>query len=450
MIRKLICALAILVCLGQPEAAKADTQLSLSAEAALTAGQIEMARIFALAALEENPKDAKALAVLAAVGLATKEPKAARIVAAQSFRAASDDLGKFTAARLAARASVDAGENGVAKYWLRRAIQVAPTDTTRAMVIRDFSVLRGKARLRVDVDLSVKPSDNVNQGARDTMLIIDGQPTWFYFDGSTRALSGVEAAANVHLRYRLAGTAAEPTEIGLRLYHRGVILSDEAKALAPTASGSDFSNSAIDATLYRTMMLSPKQAMRMGVTLGRNYLAGEAYSDRARFDAALTTGHGERTRSRIGFAVERQWLEIARPHATVYALDLGLEQRLQSGDTVALRLDGGTTVSDDANQENRRLGASLRYALGKPVAGAKLSGSLTVIGRDYPVFFNGIFNDTGRQDVTVASSLEIALPKLGAFGFEPVLSIEASRTRSNISRYESETLGVGLRIQSSF
>lgn len=440
----------MLVCLWQPASARAEADLAVSAQAAFTAGQVELARMLALAALEKNPQDPKALAVLAAVGLATKEPEAARIVAVRSFRASTDDQGKFIAARLAARASVDAGETGVAKYWLRRAVQVAPTDSARAATIRDFTALRGKSRLRFDLDLSVRPSDNVNQGARDTMLVIDGQPTWFYFDGSTRALSGVEAQASLQGRYRIAGTAAEPTEIGLRFYHRGVMLSDEAKALAPTAKGSDFANSAVDLTLTRTMMLSPKQALRTGLTLGRNFLAAAPYSDRARIEAALTTAHGDKTRSRIGFAIERQWLASGRPPATAYALDLGVQRRLAWGDTVALRLDVAETVSDDANQEHRRLGASLRYALGKPVAGAHVSGSLSLTGRDYPVFFNGIFNDTGRQDVTLATSLEIALPKLGAFGFEPVLSLEASRTRSNVSRYEGQSLGIGLRIQSSF
>ncbi|MEF3048511.1 tetratricopeptide repeat protein [Pseudotabrizicola sp. L79] len=450
MKRSLFSALATMVCLAQPVASAGQPDLARSAQTAFTAGQVEMARMLALAALNSDPKDPTALAVLAAVGLATKEPEAARIVAAQSFRAAPDREGKFTAARLAARAAVETEQTGVAKYWLRRAVQVAPNDTARAATIRDFTALRAHSRLRFDVDLSIRPSDNVNQGARDQLLVIDGNPTWFYFDGSSMALSGIETAASLGLRYRLAGTAAAPTEVGLRLYHRAVSLSNEAKTQAPTASGADFSNSALDATVFHTQILSDTQSLRGGLTLGRSWLADKPYADRARMEGALSTRHDLQTRSRVGFAIERQWLTSGKPPATAFSLEAGVQRALDWGDSVAIKLEAAETVSNDANQEHRRVGASLRYMLGKPVAGAVLSGGLGVAARDYPVFFNGIFNDTGREDVTLSGSVDMALPKLGAFGFEPVVSIEASRTRSNVSRYDGQSLGIGLQIQSSF
>ncbi len=450
MTRALFLGLATLACLAQPVASAGQPDLARSAQAAFSAGRVEMARMLALAALNSDPKEPTALAVLAAVGLATKEPEAARTVAAQSFRAAPDRKGKFTAARLAARAAVDSDNTGIAKYWLRRAIQVAPTDSARAATIRDFTTLRAQSRVRFDVDLAIKPSDNVNQGARSALLVIDGSPTWFYFDGSTMALSGVEASASLGLRYRLAGTAAAPTEAGLRLYHRAVSLSDEAKAQAPAASGADFANSALDATLFHTQLLSDRHSLRGGLTLGRTWLAGNPYSDRARIEAAVSTRHGAQTRSRFGFAIERQWLASSKPPATAFAIDAGLQQALSWGDTIAVKVEAATTLSDNANQEHRRIGANLRYALSTPLVGTQISGAVGVTARDYPVFFNGIFNDTGREDVTLSGSVDMALPKLGAFGFEPVVSIEASRTRSNVSRYESQALGIGLRIQSSF
>lgn len=450
MIRKALCVFATALALSQSAVAETRPDLAQSAKSAFSAGRIEMARMLALAALRDDPWNPTALAVLAGVGLATGEPKAARVVAAQSFRATENPQDKFIAARLAARASVDAGQNGIAKYWLRRAVQVAPSEEARAATVRDFAQVRARSRMRVDLQLSVKPSDNVNQGSRDTMLVIDGQPTWFYFDGTARALSGVEAATTVAARYRLGGTVTEPTELGLRLYHRAVGLSGEAKALAPAAQGSDFANSAVDLSLSHIRRLSDTREVKLEWSLGRTWLAGDPYADRARLEAGLTSLHGTQAKSRLGLAVERQWLASGRPSATAISLDAGIAYQLTTGDTLSFRVEAGETQSADANQDQRRLGASLRYALAAPVAGAKISASLAVTARDYPVFFNGVFNDTGRQDLTTAGSLDVALPKLGAFGFEPVLSLETSRTRSNVSRYDGQTVGIGLRIQSSF
>ncbi|MEZ5796817.1 MAG: hypothetical protein R3D63_04580 [Paracoccaceae bacterium] len=449
MFRRLFCAAIAVFCLAQPPLAD-EAGLARQAQAAFAAGQVELARMLALAVLDGDSRDPTALAVLAAVGLATHEPEAAREVAGRSFGEAADDRGRFTAARLAARASVDLEEFGVAKYWLRRAVQVAPDEAAKAATVRDFLAVRALSPLRLDFGLSIKPSDNVNQGSEDSLLTVDGNPTWFYFDPSSLALPGVEATANLALRYRIASDAGATTEIGFRGSHRAVALSDEAKALAPGAKGEDFATSAFDLFVQQRRELSPEMVLIGGLTFGKTWLAGMPYADRARMELALGTRHGANDQSRLGLSVERQWLESGRPQATSVSLDAGWQHRLAGGDLVALRLEMGQTVSDDPNQENRKLGASLRYALADPVAGATVSAALNVTARDYPVFFNGIFNDTGREDLSVSMNIDLALPRLGAFGFEPVVSLEASRTESNVSRYSGEAVGIGLRIQSSF
>ena len=72
------------------------------------------------------------------------------------------------------------------------------------------------------------------------------------------------------------------------------------------------------------------------------------------------------------------------------------------------------------------------------------------ISLDYPVFFGGVFGTSGREDLSVAASVEMAFPEVGAFGFEPVIALRGAKTRSNISRYETKSLGLEVRIKSSF
>ncbi|MDQ2065730.1 surface lipoprotein assembly modifier [Xinfangfangia sp. CPCC 101601] len=424
--------------------------LAAEAEAALAAGEIELARLLALAVVEDEPRNSRALAVLAAVGLSQQEAEAARVVAKRAFRFGKTELERFTAARLAAKASADLDQFTASKYWLRRALHLVPSEEARSATLRDYQTLRQGSRVVVDLGFSIKPSSNVNSGAEDALLTVDGVPTWFYFDRSSMALSGGEATAKVALRYRLKESATALTTLGFSISARGVVLSDEARAAAPAARGLDFAHMAVDGLLTQQWRLDEGQVLSAGLTAGSIWFGGEPYADRLRAELALSSQHGPALQSRIGFSVEQQWRASGGAADRALALDLGLQKALASGDAVALRLELGRTLSEDPNQQSRMLGASLRYRRGEPVAGMRLSGGLDLKTRDYPVFFNAIFNDSGRQDRSVSVSADLALPKWEVFGFEPVLSLQASRTKSNVSRYSGDGVGIGFGIQSSF
>ncbi|MDR7123986.1 hypothetical protein [Pseudotabrizicola sp. 4114] len=420
------------------------------AEYALAAGDLQTARQLAQHQLQTNPQDAAALSVLAAVDLAHGQPKAARQNASRAFAAGDSKHERFVAARLAAKAAHGQGQSLVAQYWLRRAVQDAPTAQAEAVAITDFQSLRRVTRLHLSFDATFRPSENVNNGAQDPMLSIDGIPTHFIFTPSSRALPGAETRLGFGLRYRLTGTERRGTDLGLRLTHSAVVLNDRARRIAPLARGSDFSTSTADVQLSHYRAVTEDTFLRGGVQLGQSWLAGHHYANRAKLDASLTQRLSPATLTRLGLALERQWRTGTAPAATALMIDSATEHRLPSGDVIGFRLIAGKTVSYDANQENKSLSSELRYSVGKSLGGVQLSGALGLGLRDYPVFFGGAFGNSGRHDRTASASVDLSLTRLSAFGFEPVFSLETRRTRSNISRYDGRDLGLGIRIRSSF
>ncbi len=438
--------MAALVTTGGGSATGAQTP----AEAALAAGDVALAATLAKATLKAAPEDPVARAVLAAVSLSQGDSFSARRDARRSWAAATTPELGFVAARLAARAAHDDGAPLASQFWLRRAVHMAPDPASRQSAINDIKALQREQRLSFSLEAAISPSDNVNNGSRDRVLSIDGRPTIFVFGGSAMALSGVEASVAFGLRYRLAGTADAGSVVGLRVRQRAVMLSDAAKRQAPAARAADYAGTSVDLTFAHTVQLDARKALRGGVTLTQNWLGGTPWSQQARVDAALAFPLGQTMQSRISIAADRQWRTANLAFATALTLEGTVERRLASGDVVGLRLMAAQTLSADRNQENTRLGAEARYVREAPIAGGRLSASLGVSAVDYPVFFGGLFSSTGREDLTVSSSVEMAFPKMGAFGFEPVVALQGSKTQSNISRYDTRSLGLEVRIKSSF
>ncbi|MEL7180349.1 MAG: hypothetical protein AAFN63_10995, partial [Pseudomonadota bacterium] len=56
----------------------------------------------------------------------------------------------------------------------------------------------------------------------------------------------------------------------------------------------------------------------------------------------------------------------------------------------------------------------------------------------------------GREDKTIFLNANIGFPNVSYAGFTPGLRIDASQTDSNVSRFDRETLSVGLTISSQF
>ncbi|MFV2038099.1 MAG: surface lipoprotein assembly modifier, partial [Paracoccaceae bacterium] len=115
------------------------------------------------------------------------------------------------------------------------------------------------------------------------------------------------------------------------------------------------------------------------------------------------------------------------------------------GLSVSLRAQ--RTRSPEASNKNDSLRLGLRYSIARPVLRTGLSLSMSLEKRDYEV---SVYDPDGRQDLTLSAGVAMVFRDVSYFGFAPTLSIEASRTQSNVSLFDRENVALRLGIQSNF
>ena len=155
-----------------------------------------------------------------------------------------------------------------------------------------------------------------------------------------------------------------------------------------------------------------------------------------RLNASLKFGYETQTSERAG-GVQSQ----------IASVGAGVSYQLANSDRIGLDVLASETGSEDVTSENSALRVQLSYALGRPVLGANVSFSLSGETRAYPV---SVYDPAGRQDMTVAAGISMTFPDISFYGFSPTVTLESSRTDSNISLFDRESSGIRFGIQSTF
>lgn len=440
---------------SQPRAPGTDTSVTLTPDQSrrlasdlIGAGEGDAARAILAALLERDPDDAVALLLLARAERAARRDRPAFRLARRAYGAAVEDGLRYAAAFGAAEALVMGGRVTRGQLWLRRAAQVAPDDAARAHVERQFRVLRRINPLSVNLSFSVVPSSNVNNGAQDGTVDLFGLP--FQLSGTAQALSGVEAAAGVSLRYRLSETEARATEAGLMLFHRAVRLSDAARAIAPGARGSDFTFQAAEVSVRHRLRADDAAggAWTGQAVLGRNWFGGSTLTDYLRLSAGRSLPLNQATA--LSLEVTGEWRDrrdqAARSSDSVEAV-ARLDHRRASGDRAGLHFGLRDTGSASTAIDHSGILAGLRYALADPVAGVGLSAALDLEWRDYGA---DPLAPGGREDIHATLGVTATLHGVDYYGFSPTVELRARGVFSDVRIYDTREYGLRLGIVSNF
>jgi len=458
--RALRAAAAALALALVPAAAAAETRmLTLSlddsrvfARRALEAGRAEVARAIALALLEADPRDHAALTLLAAAQARLGETEAARGTARLAFRSAATRDQRYEAARVAALVAEAASRPFRAQGWLRLASGLAPDPAARADTAAHYRAVQSANRWSTNFRLHVAPSSNVNRGSRYDQLIIDGIPTPFVLSGDAQALSGVETGVSMGATYRLSQGPDWRAEAGARLHHTTYVLSPAARDAAPDVTGADFANGGAEVSLRMTIL--PRgggEPVSLGLAVGQSWYGDEPLARTFRLDVGRSVTLTAATGLRLDLLAERQWSDRGRkPRALILAAQAQLHHRLGNGDMLRLRMTATDLRSQDRNAAHMGLSGELRWELARPLGPVRLALSVTGAVRDYPVFMSNIFSKTGRQEEQLGLAVEMAFPDAEVWGYAPVVTLKGGRTRSNISRFDSEQIGVEVAFRSAF
>lgn len=453
--RLALAALAALCTLSQtPARAETVEAVALDAAAmrqladrAIRAGFAEDALSITDALLARDPMDVTAL-ILRARALRLLGRHAESEAAARAAWAAAETApGRYGAAMALAQALSLQDRRTEAQLWLRRAAEVAPNPRARARAVSDFDFVRRQNPLKLSFDTSLKPSSNVNNGARDATFDYFGIP--MTLTGAALALSGLEGAVGVSGSYRLHQDLRTLLQLDFAASHGFVYLSPEARAIAPDAENGDFALTALTGgATARFFDPASRVTTTVSGALSHYIWGGEALNSGAALDAGLSIPLTPRMTGRFGLGLEKQYTPgFGAEVAETRELRPGADWKLTSGAGIGLELELGRTTSEDIYLENDSAEVTLTWRAARPLAGLGLSAELALGQKDYPVSGYGF---DGRHDEWANLSVSARIERIDYMGFVPVMTLEAGRNRSNIGLYDSQSLGVGFSVASQF
>ncbi|MBI1218846.1 MAG: hypothetical protein GC186_09890 [Rhodobacteraceae bacterium] len=447
--RHLCLVLALCMAAG-PGTAATLTPDSLRADGfkAIAAGQAEAAHGIALALLQRDPNDFLALILRSRSARALGQFGEARNAARAAWSLAKTPAERYSAAMVRAQALASSEDRTAAQFWLRRAVQLAPDPQAKAVAIRDFTYVRDRSHWSFQIEASVVPSSNVNNGSANSTIELLGLP--FVLSGDAQALSGLVGTLGVTGIYRLTPTQTTVTQLRFSGLARHNWLSTSARAQAPGAKGSDYDYSAVETGVVQQWRsgVTSLAIYNWGVTAGHNWYGGADLSNYLRLQGGVDRPLNAIYSGNLGFTLERQARQDVRDRsATVATGTVGVTRRLANSDQVSLTLGDRFTRSNAVDVQHTTNFAQINWTKAKPVLGVKLGASLYVAHESYAVFPLSV---DGRRDLNMTADLSMLFSRASYMGFSPSVDVQFQRVHSNVSLYETRDIGIAVGVKSDF
>ncbi|MEL6549167.1 MAG: tetratricopeptide repeat protein [Pseudomonadota bacterium] len=454
----LLCATAPL---AQGTVTLSSEQLLAIGERALEAGDFATARRVAETFLAETPDSPRALLLGGYAALRAGDAETAIARGQAVWRGDGPRPAKRAAAELVAEAHLSREAFTPALTWLRRAARVAEPGPQRDRIRRAAARVEVLAPTRFTFGLTVAPSNNVNGGADSPFIVAEGVPLVGTLSESAQALSGTVADLSFSARHRLSQSRNHRLIIGAALFAREVWLSEDAREKAPDLSNSDLSYRRIDAFIQRETIIAEGVELTVSAGPGFVWQAEEARDALLSFDVQLATrldalAGADAGRDagagilRFGFAVEQAYAQDDSSDQTRIDLSAAYRVPLAGGQlTTGLRLGETRSQSEFERSYRQTILAGWQRPLeGLPITlGLSAARSFTTYP-DYTLL--GIPVTGGRRDIRTVLRAQTAFRFENPWGLVPVLSFTVEETTSNVSRFETDELGLGLSIRRSF
>lgn len=401
------------------------------------------------ALIKESSRDANAWIDVARRKRAAGDLSSAIEAARKANAYADSDEERYSAAFELAACNFQLERKLYAQFWLRRAAQVAPTEELQNRAVRYFRAVRSKTPWQFNLNSSIVPSSNVNNGSSAEIFELFGLP--FVLSGDAQALSGVEFTLSGTAIYRFSGFGGQPAALSFGGAMQRVALSSEAKKLAPEASGSDYSFDAVELGFSQVVSEWGKASvLRVNTLVGHNEYGGQALTNYARLGLLSQWVVGSQSVITASGSVERQHrFDDYTRSAWVYRTDFRRAWQLSSrGDVVGFTLGLRDTSSDSAEVDNRAALVSFDFRTIEPIIGPFTLAA--IIDAEHRLYDSSPYSSEGRQDTRGGLSFILGAPDWNYYGFAPTITLDVSRTRSNIDIYDSRNVGISIGVESVF
>ncbi|MBO6867334.1 MAG: DUF560 domain-containing protein [Thalassococcus sp.] len=395
-----------------------------------------------------DPEDADAWLLVSRAARDVGQSDLAKSAAQNAWKYANNDEVKYAAALANAQALSSDGARTRAQWWLRRALQIAPTPELRAKAERDFRYVREQNPWSTQLSFSVSPSSNVNGGSSSETVSIYDLPFDFVLQGSARALSGVEYSYGLSTRYTLRKTKQTRTSLSFAASHKTYSLSDEAKDIAPDTEGSDFALTQLSAGLSQDWFAANgRLALNGQIGVNKAWYGGEPLSQSATASTGLR--YAITPKLAASLTVNHEWQEGLgeRQDADLLRSSASLSYVIPGGHGLQLGVGQASSQSDATYLDFEERSAFVAFAWGKPVFGTKVQLAVDAKHRHFDATTVS-FGD--RDDYTYGAEVNFTVNALDYYGFVPTVKIRTEETDSNLAIYDRDNLGLQLGLKSRF
>ncbi|MEP1588739.1 MAG: hypothetical protein ABJR46_00545 [Tateyamaria sp.] len=368
--------------------------------------------------------------------------------ARQGFALSQTKTHKHLTARVMAEALASDGQHTRAQFWLRRAGQTAPNEVAKALVRRDYGYVRSRNPWAFSFRGSVTPTNNANDAPTSDEIVIGGN---VFRDPTAQPISGIEYVFGATARYRFPATVKRQSELRFSYDGRRVDLDSEANEIDPDIENRDFSFDRVTvewAHKFRNPDSKTKGVYDLSFGAFFDWHGGGRSQDGLRARGGYTVPVNERNTVRFGFEIE-DLDRRDRPirSSNTYRASVDWFHTRASADRLNLHLSYADTNSDSSAVAHDSVRLSAQYSFSKPVMTAHIS-----LGVDLrnSTFDNALFGPDPRDDNALGLSATATLPRLGVYGFAPVLELRRDRVFSNVPRFDKQTTQLSLSFRSTY
>lgn len=429
----------------------AETKLDIPQARQLAAqyvatGQIDMAIGLTTVLLQRDPTDIEALILSAHAHRIKGDFAVAKTNARYAYSLADTDTQSFAAAVVMAQALSSNGQKTAAQLWLRRAADYAPDDNSKARVIRDFRYVKDQNPWLFTAHGGIRPSNNINNGSQDNTYMWGGI---VFTDPSLQPLSGLELSGGFSLFRRMNSGLRPRLSFGLTTETRRYILSEDAKAINPSARASDFAYDKIEAHAimnWKGHAGQPSYLVRL--TAGHNRYGGTTLSNYVRGAGSVRLQPNRNNAYTFSTSVEKQWRQDNDLRsAEIFELGTAWTHITKGGNRLDFTIRGSDTRSDSSAIAHDRLRLGIFLSPNKKIIGAVPRLHLQFEERWYD---QAREISVPRRDNQFSVGAALLFSDYQVWGFAPEVGLSIRQNNSNVSRYETREYGLDFTIRSVF
>ncbi|MGC1506494.1 MAG: porin family protein [Sulfitobacter sp.] len=428
-------------------------QMRSAAGLSLKGGDPAQAEALANALLDRDKNDLTALLIRGRALRDLGRLSEARTMMRRAWLLSDSEADKYASALITAQVLSSQGKRTRAQLWLRRAVQHAPNDALRARAERDFGYVKQQNPWKTDVTFTFAPNSNINNGsARDRSRlnyaiseILFGEPVEYDLNAEAQAIAGIEIGGSVRSRYRFHQTPVSAHDAKIALSYRTFNTTDDLGVSDVTGSDFAFGSTSLGYG-YRRFVLDKKGEFAADVEAGQSWYGGSRYASFLRAQVQQTLHLAPRQQLRFGGEAERQWGQ-ATSDRDLFGLSASVTQAFASGNSGFAGLYLTTTQSAEASIEYSEVTFRTGLSLRKPVMGAHVQFGLGASWRDYDVSRD---SRDGRQDKRIFADVTATFSDIDYYGFNPAVTLSASKTDSNVGLYDVNRVGLNIGIKSAF